>query len=306
MSLIIRQTYLKKLIDLKDNHYIKVITGVRRCGKSTLLEQYKTYLIKTGISTEQIISYDFNDIKLAQMNYEVLHDEIIKKAVPNKVSYLFLDEIQEIDKFEKCVISLFENKLIKFDICIAGSNSKMFSEQLATLFTGRNLEIKVLPFSFMEFLEYYKENSMDSDYSIKKVFEIYMKYGGLPILLESLENDEYKEEKLSKILSDTIQKDIKTRHAIKNVNEFNRIARFVLSESGKEISATKTANYLRTNEKSKISNITVGKYLDYLQQALLLYKADLFNIQGRRLLKTTAKYYAVDSGIKNVQNKFNS
>jgi predicted AAA+ superfamily ATPase len=307
---IFRKTYIDELIRLKNTNYIKVITGVRRSGKSTILNQFMLYLKEIGVNENQILSYDFNDLKLAKLNFENLYDKILSEANKNDINYLFLDEIQEIDNFEKCVISLFENKKIKFDIYISGSNSKMFSENLATLFTGRNLTLKVLPFSFKEFFEYYKDNYLEfntNEYALamkRNIFDKYSKFGGLPILLNNLQNVKTLEEQLQQILNDTIVKDVKTRYKIRNIGEFQRIAKYILSETGKEISVLNSVNFIKSNEKFKITHQTIDKYLNYLQEALLIYKAEIYNIKGKNLLKTTAKYYSVDTGVKNVQDNF--
>ncbi|GMO16223.1 MAG: ATP-binding protein [Mycoplasmoidaceae bacterium] len=307
---IIRTKYLQEVIDTIGLHFIKVITGVRRSGKSWLLKQFKRYLLKTGVQEEQIIEYDFNKLELQDLTYKELHDQIIAKSSKDKVNFLLLDEIQDIDDFEKAIISLFENETIDYDIYLTGSNSKMFSSKLATLFTGRNLQIKVLPFSFKEFYDFnIKYNFKRKDQlgvNKKPLFDLYMKYGGLPILLKNVNNNKVKENELSQVLYDTVQKDIKTRHSIKNITEFNRVAKFVLLESGKEISVMNTANYLKSNEKSKIAHTTIERYLNWMREALLIYKAELYDIKGKNCLKTTAKYFAVDSGIKNIQDNFNS
>ncbi|GMO15660.1 MAG: ATP-binding protein [Mycoplasmoidaceae bacterium] len=307
---IIRSKYLQELIEMQDKHFIKVITGVRRSGKSIILQQFKKHLLETGIDKKQIIEYDFNDVALQKLTYEKLHEEIISCSIKNKTNYLLLDEVQDIDSFEKAIISLFENKIIKYDIYITGSNSRMFSNQLATLFTGRNIELKVFPLSFKDFydfnIKYYYDNKDRLGVNKNPLFLQYLKYGGLPILLENMENNKIKEKQLSHVLYDTIEKDIRNRHVIKNIPEFDRVSKYILCESGKEISVVNTANYLKSNEKSKISHVTIERYLNWLQDALLIYKAEMYDIRGKRTLKTTAKYFAVDSGIKNIQDNFNS
>jgi predicted AAA+ superfamily ATPase len=193
MKEIQRKDYLQRLNELKDRHFIKVLTGIRRSGKSTILKQFIHQLkTKYVIDSNQIINYDFNNVNLKKYTYKKLYDEIINKSSKNTTNYVFLDEIQEVKNFEKCVIALFENKQIKFDIYITGSNSHMFSSKLATLFTGRNAPIYVYPITFKSF---FKELNKSTDRS--KSFEKYLKYGGLGIVIPNYDNEKMLQQTLN-------------------------------------------------------------------------------------------------------------
>jgi predicted AAA+ superfamily ATPase len=261
MNEIVRQKYIDELDLFFNKKVIKVITGIRRVGKSTLLEQYKIHLLKENkITTNQMFSFDFNDIKLRKLSYEQLYDLIIAQANSEKTNYLFLDEVQEIKNFEHCIISLFENKQYKFDIYITGSNSKMFSSKLATLFTGRNVEIKVYPLSFKEYFEFVKMNYNIHDKY--QVFEKYLKYGGLPICLDSFNQPLAIETKLLSLINDAIEKDIFSRHKVENVNEFKKILKYLIVNIGQPISTTNIANTIKSNNKSIVSAKTIDRYID--------------------------------------------
>ncbi|MDR2846790.1 MAG: ATP-binding protein [Mycoplasmataceae bacterium] len=290
-------------MEWKDKDVIKVVTGVRRCGKSTILSQYENEIrTRFKISDEQIITYDFNDDELSKMSESELHKQIIVRSNKNKVNYLFLDEIQEIKDFEKCVISLYSNKKIKFDIYLTGSNSKMFSSSLATLFTGRNQEIRVYPLSFSEFYNYAKENTKLDRIEI---FNTYMELGGMPIILNELNNTKNAKARLSSVLFDSINKDVKNRHHIKTFPEFSRFTQYVYENIGHIMSTRSISAYIKSNNSSRTSHKTIDRYLGWLCEALLLYKVDFFNTTGKRILQTSGKYYSVDNGIRNAQNNFN-
>ncbi|MDR2846788.1 MAG: ATP-binding protein [Mycoplasmataceae bacterium] len=303
MQEIIRTYYLNTLIEWKDKHFIKVITGVRRSGKSTILNQFKTKIIKDfKVNKNQIISYDFNDLILSQLKYLELYKDIISKSSKNIINYVFLDEIQEIENFEKVVISLFENKEYKYDIYITGSNSKMFSSNLSTLFTGRNIEIKVFPLSFKEFYGCAKDILKNNDKT--SIFNKYLNYGGLPIILESLDNNKEIEKILSTVFDDTVQRDIHLRHSIKKIRDFENFAKYVYFNIGSTISTINVSNYIKTNNKTKIAHTTIERYLKWLEESLLIYRTDFYHIGGKKLLQKSAKYYSVDTGIRNAESKF--
>jgi predicted AAA+ superfamily ATPase len=211
-----------------------------------------------NIQKDAIISFDFNDPLLCKINYLDLYKDIINKSHKQKTNYVFLDEIQEVKNFEKCVIGLFEHKTIKYDIYITGSNSHMFSRELATLFTGRSQEIKVYPFSFREYFNAFKKK-----YTYKtKAFYMYMKYGGLPAIFEFMGNDEQIKEKLSNIFYDCLQKDVETRHNIRNHSEFKKISKYLFDNIGQQISTFNIANTLKSKNKTNISPNTINRYID--------------------------------------------
>jgi predicted AAA+ superfamily ATPase len=258
------------------------------------------------LKQKNIIYYDFNDIELQELTYKELYKKIIAQSKINVINYIFLDEIQEINEFEKCVISLFEHKTLKFDIVITGSNSKMFSAELATLFTGRNVEIHVLPLSFSEIhdflrknLKYDKKRNTDNE-----IFEHYLKYGGMPILLEIINNTSLIKNRLNKILDDVIDKDVRTRHKIKNVSEFKRIAQFIFDNNGNVTSTISIHNYLISNKIGEITRPTLDNYQKWMMDSLIIYKNPYYDLKGKRVLNTSSKYYCVDTGIKNVNTNF--
>ncbi|MDR2568175.1 MAG: ATP-binding protein [Mycoplasmataceae bacterium] len=303
MNEIVRQKYIDELDLFFNKKVIKVITGIRRVGKSTLLEQYKIHLLKENkITTNQMFSFDFNDIKLRKLSYEQLYDLIIAQANSEKTNYLFLDEVQEIKNFEHCIISLFENKQYKFDIYITGSNSKMFSSKLATLFTGRNVEIKVYPLSFKEYFEFVKMNYNIHDKY--QVFEKYLKYGGLPICLDSFNQPLAIETKLLSLINDAIEKDIFSRHKVENVNEFKKILKYLIVNIGQPISTTNIANTIKSNNKSIVSAKTIDRYIDWISEAILIYRCYFYSFSTKSILNTAGKVYAADTGIKNSMLNF--
>jgi predicted AAA+ superfamily ATPase len=278
-----------------------VITGVRRSGKSTILRQYKNFLVKTkGIPKHQVLMINFTDDANSSFTHHTLLKHIRNITRKNRKTYLFLDEIQMIDNFEQAVISLFNSG--KYDIYITGSNSKMFSASLATLFTGRNIEIKVYPLSFAEYLPYAKKILKSNDK--RSLFEKYLKYGGLPIILEVLDNDKAIEKILSTVFYDTVQKDIRFRYSIKRYDDFENFSKFVYENVGTIISTVNISNYIRSNNKTQIAHTTVERYLKWLEEASLIYRVRFFNIRGKKVLQKSSKYYSVDTGLRNAESKF--
>jgi predicted AAA+ superfamily ATPase len=259
---ILRENYINRLIRYKEKHIIKVITGVRRCGKSTILKQFKNALLENhDIKSSQIIEFDFSDDRLSRMTESQVHDSIISKSDKSKMNYVFLDEIQEIPQFERAVISLYEHKVYKYDIYITGSNSKMFSSSLATLLTGRNVEIKVYPLSFKEYMIFARNDVHLSKLSDMKIFNYYLTYGGMPMIINVFDDKPLIKEILSGILSDTINKDVKERHAIKTLPEFKRFTQFAIEHVGNIFSSQSISNYLKSKTKSKTSPKTIDRYL---------------------------------------------
>ncbi|MDR2654126.1 MAG: ATP-binding protein [Mycoplasmataceae bacterium] len=282
-----REKYVKQLESEKNSHFIKILIGIRRSGKSTILNQY----INTFKKNENIIQFDFNDLKLKKMNYEKLYDEILKVSKRNEINYLFLDEIQEIDKWEECVISLFENKMYKYDIYITGSNSKLLSTELSTLLTGRHSDIRVMPLTFKEFHEI--SNMSNENDELNKYIEI----GGLGIIIPFIEKQEKIRNILVNVLNDTIDKDIKKRHKINNNNMINKLMEYVLNNIGKDISTTQLEKYFKKTENKHFSYRTMDSYLQWMCDAMLLYRVNYFNVKTKTILKTTGKYYAGDLGL---------
>ncbi|MDR3329916.1 MAG: ATP-binding protein [Mycoplasmataceae bacterium] len=301
---LVRQKYLDRILKWKDKHVIKIITGVRRSGKSHILNQYKEVLQhQQHVTSKQIIDYDFSDEKFANLDRTSLHKAILGRAIKNKINYVILDEIQEIKEFERVVISLFENKSYKFDIYLTGSNSKLFSASLATLFTGRNIEIKIYPFSLSEYVDWMKLNNAKHIDKYES-FEKYVLLGGMPIILELNDDKELIKERLLKVVDDTLEEDIKRRHKIYGFDEFKKFTEYVMKHNGTIFSTLNISNYLKSNNRTKTSHITISKYLSYLCESLLIYKLNFYNTKSKAILDVSSKYYSVDTGLKNVFNDF--
>jgi len=290
-----REIYLKRLKQLKDRNLIKVITGIRRCGKSTLLEEFKNELLIDGVAPEKIIFLNFEEREnLHLTNWTTLYDEIIEKVTPNDKFYIFLDEVQLINDFEKLVNSLFTKKNI--DLYITGSNAYLLSSELATLLTGRYIAINLLPYSFKEYTSAFKEEK-----NTDRLFRKYINESSFPEAVTLSKSDEnLVNDYLQSIYDTVIIKDIAQRHKLRNVNNLHRIVSFLFDSIGSYVSPTNIAAQLNHNSPKKISHNTIIKYLDFLTQSYILYKAPRYDIKGKELLSTNEKYYVVDLGLKNI------
>jgi len=295
-----RKEYLNKLMSWKDDKVIKVVTGIRRCGKSTLLEQFQTLLLKSGVEASGIISINFEELEYEELlDYKKLYAYIKERLDPSRKNYVFLDEIQRVDSYEKVVDSLYVKDYI--DIYITGSNSYMLSGDLATLLTGRYVEIKMLPFSFREFCEIIGK---DSD----EVLSEYMKVGGLPYAVTMDRKAEKLNTYLEGIYNTVIVKDIEERQSRKEKDPSKRkvtdiallknIAKFLSSVVGSPVSVRSVTDYLISNGR-KVSPNTVDDYMEALCEAFIFYEAERFDIVGKELLKSNRKLYIVDLGLKN-------
>ncbi len=296
-----RGLYLNRLKQLKGQNLIKVITGIRRCGKSTLLEAFTNELLKEGVSPENIIFLNFEEREnLHLTNWTTLYDEIIEQINPDNKYYVFLDEVQLIDDFESLVNSLFTKKNI--DLYVTGSNAYLLSSELATLLTGRYIAINLQPYSFKEYVSAYSEEK-----NTDKLFRQYINESCFPEAVtlsktgENLVNDY-----LQSIYDTVIIKDISQRHGLRNVENLHRIVSFLFDSIGSYVSPTNIAAQLNHNSQKKISHNTIIKYLDFLTQSYILYAAPRYDIKGKELLSTNGKYYVVDLGLKNitVTNKY--
>jgi predicted AAA+ superfamily ATPase len=265
---------------------IKILTGTRRIGKSTILEQYQDFLKSKKIN---FINKNFNSLVEQSKNIFELNNEIIKASKKDEINYIFFDEIQLIKDFQKLVISLFESKEFKYDIYITGSNSRMFSSELSTLFTGRNFEKNILPISFLEVQNYFNEekNSFYNKYLIK---------GGMGKII-SIYKDNDTLLTIKKIVEDIINKDIIKKYRIKNILPFKNIINYVFNHIGKEISANNLENYLISNNEPKVSKKTILEYFKYLEETFLIIRLRQYNIKGKKLLLNKYKYYSNDLGI---------
>lgn len=298
-----RETYLKKLRQLKNQNLIKVITGIRRCGKSTLLELFKQELLEEGTPSKNIIFLNFEEREnLRLSDWMSLYDEIIKDVNPDENYYIFLDEVQLINDFEKLINSLFTKKNI--DLYVTGSNAYLLSSELATLLTGRYIAINLQPYSFKEYALAYK-NEKNTD----KLFRKFINESSFPEAVTLSHKDEnLVNDYLQSIYDTVIIKDIAQRHSLRNVQNLHRIVSFLFDSVGSYVSPTNIAAQLNHNSKKKISHNTIIKYLDYLTQSYILYAAPRYDIKGKELLSTNEKYYVVDLGLKNITstNKYDA
>ena len=294
-----RKEYLAELIGWKDEQVIKVVTGIRRCGKSTLLAQFQDWLKANGISAEQIVSLNFEELEYEELtDYRKLYAYLKERLVFGKTTYIFLDEIQKVTGFEKVVDSLYVKPDV--DIYITGSNAYMLSGDLATLLTGRYVEIKMLPLSLKEFL---KITQLDAD----RGFAEYLRCGGLPYVAGMNRTPEKVETYLEGIYNTVIVKDIEGRQARKELEPAKRkitdlallksIAKYLASVVGSPVSIRSITDYLASSGR-KISPNTVDDYVDALTESFIFYPAERFDIVGKQLLKSNKKFYIVDLGLR--------
>ena len=291
MSLIQREQYLDFLRRHKDQDVIKVVSGVRRCGKSTLFELFKQELLDSGVKPNQIISINFEDLEYEPLQeYHALHEYIVERLIPDASVYVFLDEVQHVPQFEKVVGSLFIKPNV--DIYITGSNAYFMSSDIATLLTGRYVQIEMLPLSFKEFHSAYSQQNL----SDMEIYNLYIEHSSFPRLVR-VEDDESIDEYLESILNTVVLKDIVTRLKITDVPLLLDIIKYLLANIGSLINPTKIANTL-TSYGRKTDNKTVEKYLQGLKDGLLIYEVDRFDVKGKALLQRNAKYYVVDSAFR--------
>lgn len=298
-----RETYINKLSQLKDQNLIKVITGIRRCGKSTLLEAFKNKLLANGVSPENIIFLNFEEREnLHLTDWTTLYDEIVKTVNSDKKYYIFLDEVQLVNDFEKLINGLFTKKNI--DLFVTGSNAYLLSSELATLLTGRYIAINVQPYSFKEYaLAYKKERNSD------RLFRKYINASCFPEAVTLSQNNEnLVNDYLQSIYDTVIIKDIAQRYKLRNIYNLHRVISFVFDSVGSYVSPTNIAAELNKNSQKKISHNTIIKYLDFLTKSYILYVAPRYDIKGKELLTTNEKYYVVDLGLKNITttNKYDA
>lgn len=293
--MIIREKYLNKMIMLKDTEFIKVITGLRRSGKSTLMLMYKDYLLNNQVKEDNIIYINFesamyDDIKNYKDLYQFVKDKIRKDKI-----YLLLDEVQNVESWEKAINSFKVD--FDIDIYITGSNAYLLSSEFSTLLSGRYIEIKMYPLSFKEFLIF---NNYDT-INIEDKFNEYLKYGGLPAITLIKNNDELVLSYLNDINNSIVKKDIIDRNNLKNTTLLENIIKYLANNIGSPISSTKISNYLNSNKITPNCNHqTIDNYLNMLEKSYIIYKADRTDIKDKSVLKTLGKYYISDTGIRNI------
>lgn len=291
-----RPIYLNKLISFKDHEAIKVITGIRRSGKSSILALFAKYLKSTGVSNDNILQINFEDLQYGNMTYLELNNFIKEKLDSTEGKfYILLDEIQKIDKWELAVNSLrLDNRT---DIYITGSNAYMLSSQLSTYLSGRYVEIKMQPLSFKEYLDFYK----DSDISREAKFNNYLKYGGMPGLAMFKFNEPQIIQMLDGIFSTVLMKDIIEQADVRDPALITKITKFLADNVGNNVSINKIKNTLISqNVISKgMKPSTIDNYIMLLENAFVFYNANRYDIKGKEYLKTQGKYYMVDTGLRN-------
>jgi len=299
-NLIFRKQYIKKLLAYKDIDLIKVVTGLRRSGKSTLLELYRTELKKLGVQPDQMVSLNFEKFELRRFlnDLDGLYAHIIGKIDLSKPCYVFLEEVQNVKEFERLVDGLFVKNNI--DVYITGSNAHLLSGELATLLSGRYIELSILPFSFNEYLTARHIDITNKYLNYELLFFDFVNETSLPkgTALRELGYDKIVEY-LEAIYNTIIEKDITQRHQINDKRAFENIIKFLASNIGSSLSPGNITTALK-KDGQKIHNTTVQKYLEYLVTSFVFYKVNRFDLKGRKQLATQEKYYLVDVGLLNV------
>ena len=297
-----RKEYLDFLVKSKDRQIIKVVSGVRRCGKSTLFEIYKDFLLENGVAKNQIISINFEDMDYEELtDYKKLYEYIKSKMIGDKKNYIFLDEIQHVDKFEKVVDSLFIKE--NTDLYITGSNAYFMSSELATLLSGRYIELKMLPLSFKEYyqakLEYEKLEQKENR-TLKTLIQYYNEYivnSSFPYTLQLDSDLKNIHEYLSGIYNSVLLKDIVARLKISDVMRLESVVKYIFDNIGNLTSLSKIANTL-TSMGRKTDAKTIEKYIRGLTASLLVHEVSRYNIKGKEFLSTLSKYYVADLGLR--------
>ena len=297
-----RKEYLDFLVKSKDRQIIKVVSGVRRCGKSTLFEIYKDFLLENGVAKNQIISINFEDMDYEELtDYKKLYEYIKSKMIGDKKNYIFLDEIQHVDKFEKVVDSLFIKE--NTDLYITGSNAYFMSSELATLLSGRYIELKMLPLSFKEYyqakLEYEKMEQKENR-TLKTLIQYYNEYivnSSFPYTLQLDSDLKNIHEYLSGIYNSVLLKDIVARLKISDVMRLESVVKYIFDNIGNLTSLSKIGNTL-TSMGRKTDVKTIEKYIRGLTDSLLVHEVSRYNIKGKEFLSTLSKYYVTDLGLR--------
>lgn len=289
-----RPLYLNKIMPFVDTPFVKILTGVRRCGKSTILKMIQKKLKEEyHITDEQILSYRFDSMEYEDMTSKELYQELKTKILNTKKTYLFLDEIQEINGWEKVVNTLASDYDV--DIYITGSNSRMMSSEISTYLTGRYVTFYIYTLSFDEYLTFKK--SYSTIYNIKQEFNQYVRLGGFP----ATHLQEYSQDEVYTIVRDiynsTIFSDIVRRNQVKKIDQLERVVRYTFNNVGNTFSAKSISNYLKS-EQRKIDNETVYSYLEKLQKAYILHRCSRYDLQGKSILKTQEKFYLADISLR--------
>lgn len=290
-----RESYMARIRPFIDGDLIKVLTGIRRSGKSVMLELIKDELRVRGVTEEQLVAFNFEDMRNAQLcTAEALHDELVRRAAPIKGKiYFFFDEIQEVERWERCVNSLRVE--MDCDIYITGSNAKLLSGELATYLAGRYVEFIIYPFSFSEFLALY--HSVEPDADTRTCFDRYLTFGGMPYLANLRFDETACRQYLRDLFNSVELKDIVKRNNVRDVDMLERIIAYVTANIGTTFSSTAISKYLK-NEGRRVSPETVLNYLKACSDAFLFYQVRRQDLQGKKVLTVNEKYYVADHGIR--------
>lgn len=299
-SYIQRNSYLNKLILRRDNGEVKIITGPRRCGKSWLLSHiYKDYLLQQGVAADNIITLDF-DKDDDKYDFDILDPKAVKEHIYSLINndeenyYIFLDEIQELDNFERLVNGLNSHENI--DVYVTGSNSRFLSKDIRTIFRGRGDEIRVFPLSFREFA-----TAMGRD--VREAWKLYSTFGGMPRLIHYHDNEQ-KISYLQSLWDKTYIDDVVERNKVRNELALSRLATSLCSAIGSLTNPSRIANTLESVQKMKIDSKTIASYIGYLENSFLFESAERYDVKGRRYYETNKKYYCTDVGLRNARLNF--
>ncbi|MCL2105688.1 MAG: ATP-binding protein [Oscillospiraceae bacterium] len=288
-----RDTYLNRLIELKDKSLIKVITGVRRCGKSSLLDLYTEYLLSHGVAPAAVVRMNFESLEFdAVRDYRQLNEYILRHIPDAPKTYVLLDEVQMVGEWERAVNSLRLDQ--RLDIYITGSNGHLLSSELSSLLAGRYIEIHMLPLSFREFLDF---NAYSTAGDLQGYFNEYVEHGGLPGITELREHESAIRPYIAGIYSTIVMKDVIQRNEVRDPALLESVVRFMAGNVGSLVTSKKISDYL-TSAGRKTSSETIDNYLRMLINAYVLYRAGRYDLKGKQQLKTQGKYYIVDTGIR--------
>jgi len=295
--MIMRKEYLDRLIAYQDNQIIKVITGIRRCGKSTLLQHFKEHLLASRVPARNIVEMNFEQMEYDDIkDYRAFHARIKSMLPTEGRCYLLLDEIQQVRNWEKAVNSLSIEA--DTDIYLTGSNADLLSSELSTLLSGRYVEIRMLPLSFQEFL---RAGHLPSDLSLEERFNQYLKFGSFPAVTTLPQTNSIINEFLLGIYNTVIIKDVMYRNTLKEVQLLDRIVKYVIANTGNFISPFRISGTLNDGSRdAQIKSDTVSNYLGMLERAYIIYPVPRYDIRGKEILKTMYKYYVVDTGMRNM------
>lgn len=286
--MILRPDYIEAVKPFMDAPLVKILTGVRRCGKSTIFEMIRQKLLERGIPEDHIVIKKYTEMDIPDtITAKQMYDELVSRVEDDKRYYFLLDEIQEIKGWEKAVNSLLEG--MNADIYVTGSNSKLMSSEISTYLTGRYISIPVFTLSFREYLEFKKESTQSYD----KLLEEYIKFGGFPIIALGEYEQQSAYQIVDGIYHTVVSRDIVKRHRINKQDLFDRVVKYVIENMGKTFSASSISNFLKS-ENRKVSIESIYNYLRWLEQAFIIFPCERYDMQGKSVLKTQEKYYLAD------------